>query len=118
MKKSIEYLSTKYDLAIVTTNNTENVKILLKHLEIIDFFKWIIGREKSENTDLIKTYDLIPAILDKKTNECIVVEDSDFGVNAAKKEGFFCIRFDPENLFEKGNENLKVSSYKDLVKII
>ena len=41
MKDSIEFLSSKYDFAIVTTNSTENAKFLLRHLEIISFFKWI-----------------------------------------------------------------------------
>jgi beta-phosphoglucomutase-like phosphatase (HAD superfamily) len=44
----------------------------------------------------------------------VVIEDSDLGVNAAKKEGFFCIRFDPNNSFNEGREDLKVSSYNEL----
>lgn len=118
MKESIEYLSSIYDLAVVTTNSTENVKVLLKHLGIIDYFKWIIGRELCENENLIKTYKPIPKIIDKKISECIVIEDSNYGVNAAKKEGFFSIRFDPENIFEKGNENVRVKNYADLIEVI
>jgi beta-phosphoglucomutase-like phosphatase (HAD superfamily) len=116
MKKAIKYFSSKFDLALVTTNSVENVKAQLKYLEIIDYFKWIIGREKSESKGLIKTYALIPDILKKEISECIVIEDSDF--NAARKEGFFCIRFDPQNLFIKGNENERVNSYPELIDII
>jgi len=118
MKETIVYLSSKFDLAIVTTNTTENVNIALEHLEILPLFKWIIGREKSENEYFIKTYEKVPSIIDKRVEECIVIEDSNIGINAATREGYFCIRFDPENIFEKGDANLKVSSYKELKEII
>ena len=114
MKETIEFFQSHFDLAIVTTNNKKNAVILLEHLGIRKFFKWIIGREKSENDNLIKSYSLIPSIINKKVHECIVIEDSNIGVDAAKEEGFFCIRFDPENNFPKGNEDIKVMNYREL----
>lgn len=118
MVESIRYFNSIYELAIVTTNSTPNVTLLLKHLGIFNLFKWVIGREISENEKLVKTYVQIPEILNKQVSECIVIEDSDFGVNAAKKEGFLCIRFDPEGIFSKGLEDLKVKSYDELKEII
>jgi len=118
MTESIKYFNSKFDLAIVTTNDVANIKILLEHLEILDYFNWIIGKEKAEDKDLEKTYNAIPKLLKKEVSECIVIEDSDFGVNAARKDGFYCIRFDPDNLFPKGNENKKVNSYRELKKLI
>lgn len=118
MTESIKYFNSKFDLAIVTTNDVVNVKILLEHLEILNYFSWIIGREKTENKDLEKTYNKIHKLLKKEVSECVVIEDSDFGVNAAKKEGFYCIRFDPNNLFQKGNENEKVMNYNELKQLI
>lgn len=114
MAESIKYFNSKFDLAIVTTNDVANVKVLLEQLEILNYFKWIIGREKTENNALEKTYHAISKLLKKEVSECIVIEDSDFGINAARREGFYCIRFDPDNLFLKGNENRKVNSYKEL----
>lgn len=118
MKESIINFHSKYELAIVTTNNIENVKIQLEYLGIINYFKWIIGREKSENKNLLKTYLHISKELNKEISECIVIEDSDIGVNAARNEDFYCIRFDPESNFKKGNENVKVNSYHRLKEII
>jgi HAD superfamily hydrolase (TIGR01509 family) len=114
MKETIEYFHSKFELAIVTTNNVENVKIQLKYFGIINYFKWIIGREKSEGKDLTKTYRMVPDTLKKKVSECIVIEDSDIGVNAARLEGFYCIRFDPGNLFIKNKENERVKNYIEL----
>lgn len=119
MKESIEYLHGKFDLALVTTNSTKNIEILLNHLGIKKLFKWIIGREISENEKLIKSYSLIPSVIKKNVSECLVIEDSNIGVDAAKKVGFFCIRFDPDDNFTLGKENIKVRNYKDLeMKII
>lgn len=114
MKETIEFFHGNYDLALVTTNSKKNAEILLEHLGIKDFFKWIIGREISENKHLVKSYSLVPDKINKMISECIVIEDSNIGVDAAKREGFFCIRFDPENIFNSGTENLKVASYMEL----
>lgn len=118
MIESIKYFNSIFDLAIVTTNDTANVKTLMEYLGILDYFRWIIGRDKTENHSLEKTYKTIPNLLEKDVSECIVIEDSDIGVNAARKEGFYCIRFDPENRFQNGTENDKVTSYNELKQLI
>ncbi len=114
MKETLEFFFSKFDLALVTTNSKKNVEILLEYLGIRGLFKWVIGREKSEDAQLRKTYSLTPKLINKKVSECIVIEDSNIGVNAAKSEGFFCIRFDPQNMFHYGYEDLKVKDYKEL----
>lgn len=118
MVDTIKDIYTKFDLAITTTNDVDNVKVQLNFLGIIHCFKWIIGRNFTENSNFEKTYHKIPHILQRKVSECIVVEDSDFGVNAARKEEFYCIRFDPDNLFSKGLENEKAFNYNELRKMI
>lgn len=116
LKESIRYLYSKYDLAIVTTSSIINVIIQLKHLEIHELFKWIIGRELCENKELVKTYSKVPIAINRKVDECIVIEDSDIGIKAAKKEGYYCIRFAPNNDITKGSEDIIIESYKELVK--
>ena len=114
MVETISDLSSKYDLAIATTSNLENVKTQLKYLGIIDYFKWIMGREITENSNLEKTYKPVSTIIEKKIKECIVIEDSDFGIQAAKKEGYYCIKFEPALISKNTLENEKVSSYSEL----
>lgn len=114
MKESIVYFNSNFSLAIATTNDTDNVKTQLEHLGVKKYFKWILGRDITENKDIEKTYELIPSVIKKETSECIVIEDSNFGVNAAVKEGYYCIRFDSNNFFPKGLENDRVRSYKEL----
>jgi len=114
MEESIKYFSKKYELAIATTNDLKNVEIQLENLNVRKYFNWIMGRDITENKDIEKTYALVPSIIHKNISECIVIEDSNFGVNAAIKEGFYCIRFDPNRIFPKGSENDMVFSYKEL----
>ena len=95
MSKIIQQLYKKYDLAIVTTNTYKNIKIQLQHLKIYNYFKWIIGREYSEDDFQMKTYKKIPTIIRKKVKECIVIEDSEVGITSAKKTGYYCIKFNP-----------------------
>jgi len=118
LNQTISFLSSKYDLAIVTTNSVENVTKQLKHLGIFELFNWVIGRETCENSNFKKTYKPISNIIKKKVSECIVIEDSDLGVNAAREEGYYCLRFDPDNLFQNGLENVKISNYKELIDLI
>ncbi len=117
MKTTIEKLSSQYDLAIVTTNSKENVLKLLEHLGVLLFFKWIIGREECEN-NLVKTYTKVSGIINKNISECVVIEDSNYGVESAKKENFLCVRFDPDKIFDKRIEDFKVESYNGLTKLL
>jgi beta-phosphoglucomutase len=59
------------------------------------YFSVVLSREQTENgTTGLKDYGLVMNILDKKSGECIVIEDSPVGVSAAKKAGLFCIAFE------------------------
>jgi beta-phosphoglucomutase-like phosphatase (HAD superfamily) len=114
MKELIKLYSRSYELVIVTTNSLETVSPQLKYLDIIDCFKWIIGNEICEDKNLVKTYKPIKNIINKLISSCIVIEDSDVGVKAAREEGYYCIRFDPYRRFQKTVENYRVSNYEEL----
>ena len=114
MQETIQYFYSKFDLAIVTTNSFNNIEVQLKHLGIIDYFNWVFGRDVCENNNLEKSYSSISKKTHKETSECIVIEDSDFGVNAARKAGYYCIRFDPKKRFNAGLENDRVNDYFEL----
>lgn len=114
MKKTIKYFSSKFTLAIASTSHQNNLIVQLDYLGVTEYFKWILGRNITENKNFEKTYELIPSIIDMSISECIVIEDSNFGVNAAVKKGFYCIRFDPNGLSLNGSENERVDSYAEL----
>ncbi len=117
-RETLRYFHTRFDLAMVSANPQKNLEILLNHLEITHFFKWILGREVCENDKLEKSYLPVASKIQRDVSECIVIEDSEYGVNAARQAGYFCIRFDPHNRFAKGLENERVKNHPDLIKKI
>lgn len=116
MNESIQQLSKYYELAIVTTNSIENIRIQLQHLQIFKYFKWVIGREYAEDNSLLKDYTNIPSIISRRVKECIVIEDSHNGIRLANKAGFHCIRFNPfQESINKEDFNDTVHNYDELI---
>ncbi|MGM0530094.1 MAG: HAD family hydrolase [Bacteroidota bacterium] len=114
IKETLKYFHNRFDLVMVSANPYKNLEILLNHLGIEKYFKWIFGREVCENNNLEKTYFPIAAKIQKQVSECIVIEDSEYGVNAARKAGYYCIRFDPNTRFDPGLENDKAKNHLEL----
>ena len=118
MKNTLLHLFEYFDLYIVTTNSLEILEIQLEFLKINELFKRKIGRESAENMNLKKTYENIQNIIKKTIKECIVIEDSLIGIEAAKNEGYFCIKFNPYKEQLQGKEDFEVNNYKELEKFL
>lgn len=81
-----------YILAIASAAEEKDVKIVLGELNLLQFFKTIVG------SDLIKnmkphpeTYSKCVEKLKLSKEECIAIEDSPTGVKSAKNAGLTCI---------------------------
>jgi beta-phosphoglucomutase-like phosphatase (HAD superfamily) len=79
-------------LAIASASQEKDIEIVLKELNILQFFKIIVG------SDLIKnmkphpeTYLRCVEDLGLSKSECIAVEDSPTGVRSAKNAGVVCV---------------------------
>ena len=118
MKETLYKLYKCFDLYIVTTNSIDILEKQLDYLGISGLFKLKIGREHTENKDLLKTYKAIPKIINKRIDECIVIEDSKIGIEAAKSEGYFCIKFNPNNNSFNSNEDIEIRSYEELLTLL
>jgi len=96
MKQTIADLKQKgYYLAITTANAKTVVKQLLETVGVADYFDALCGKEICEDpVTKVKEYRLVPAIINKTIDECVVIEDSPVGVAGAKRGGFRCIAFD------------------------
>jgi HAD superfamily hydrolase (TIGR01509 family) len=96
MRQTIAELRQQgYFLALTTANSAATAKRLLETTGIIKYFDAVCGREICENpVTKVKDYSQVPAQIDKRTEECIVIEDSPVGVAGAKRSGFYCIAFE------------------------
>lgn len=87
--ETLDYFKERnYKLAVASSSYKTRVENVLRHLMIYDYFQEIVSRGKEERAkpfpDLfIKTAKL----LDVKPDECLVFEDSEAGVKAAKAAG-------------------------------
>lgn len=96
MKQTIADLKQQgYFLALTTANATEVAKQLLEATGVSEYFDAVFGREFCENPETkVKDYSRIPGLINKRTEECVVIEDSPVGVAGAKRAGFYCIAFE------------------------
>jgi beta-phosphoglucomutase family hydrolase len=84
----------KIKLAVASSSHRKMIGHVLKKLKIIDLFDSIIGAEDINRSKPDPEIFLMSAKrLHVRPEECWVVEDSKFGVEAAKKAGMKCLGY-------------------------
>jgi len=84
----------KVKLAVASSSHKRMIEYVLKKLKIIDLFDSIVGAEDIDRSKPDPEIFLISAKrLNVNPEECIVVEDSKLGVEAAKKAGMKCLGY-------------------------
>ncbi|MEM4397365.1 MAG: HAD family phosphatase [Candidatus Woesearchaeota archaeon] len=117
IKEKLPELKKKYKIALATGANKEWALQVLNHFNIKSYFDFIISgnevkRAKPEPEIFIKA----AKGLNLKPNECVVIEDAELGIIAAKKAGCFVISI-PDEMTKKQNHelaDLKIASIKKL----
>jgi len=71
--ETIKYLSSKYDLYVISNWFTETQKLRLENLGVAKYFKKIIGGDENYFKPDIKCFDII--LKDYKVEECVYVGD-------------------------------------------
>lgn len=75
-------------LAVASTNNIETLEAILRHLDLYEHFKLIVGREHvSRYKPHPEVYLHVASELGVEPSTCVVIEDSPIGVSAANKAG-------------------------------
>ncbi|MCF7813699.1 MAG: HAD family phosphatase [Candidatus Cloacimonetes bacterium] len=102
MPNLLEFLEickkNKLKTAVASSTNLQIVKTILKKLGIHEFFDEIISGEQVENSKPAPDIFLHTAyLLNIPPDKCLVVEDSENGVTAAKSAGMYCIGFNNPN---------------------
>lgn len=104
-------------LGLASSSSREFIEMILKSLNIIDKFDVILSGEEVKKGKpapdvFLKTADLLGV----NPCDCIVLEDSEHGITAAKAAGMKCIAYENPN---SGNQDLSLADavVKTLVKI-
>jgi beta-phosphoglucomutase family hydrolase len=92
-------------IGIASSSPTEVIELVINKLGINDYFSAIVGGEKIEKGKPAPDIFLEAAkLLNIKPENCVVIEDSENGVKAAKAAGMKCVGFRNPNT---GNQDLK-----------
>jgi HAD superfamily hydrolase (TIGR01509 family) len=94
-------------IALASSSSKVFIKMILNNLNIIKFFIVIVSGEEVQHSKpspeiFIKTAKL----LNIYTSNCLVIEDSEHGIKAAKLAGMKCIGFKNPN---SGNQRLNLA---------
>ena len=88
----VKRVSKNYKIGIGTSSSHEEIDIVLKRLGIKRYFDVIMGREDVRfHKPHPELYLKLARKLKVKPSECVVIEDSIYGVEAAKRAGMKCI---------------------------
>ena len=103
---TLEYLSNKYELVILTNWFTESQKGRLENLGILKYFKEVIGTDKVLNKPNKEAY--LKASYPYNIDECIMIGDSiNTDINGALNIGMDAILFDYKNKYDGNLKNVK-----------
>ena len=81
-----------FKLALVSSAPQENIDLISKELDIGGYFDCIVyGQEVAESKPSSQIYLLAAQKLGAEPKDCVVIEDSPFGVKAAKAAGTKCL---------------------------
>jgi beta-phosphoglucomutase len=122
IKECVEKLSLKYRLAIGSSNKISEIEQVLNFIGIRDKFEILVGSNLVENPK--PAPDIYLAAVQKLnlTNKnCIAVEDSPIGIEAAKAAGLYCIAVTyttPRAELQKTGADLIIESLKELPELL
>ena len=93
VRETLDYLKDKgYILALASSSKEYEIDNVLKRCDLKDYFKLIISvevfKESKPNPEIYLT---CIKRLNLEAKECVAIEDSEYGIEAAKKAGLICI---------------------------
>jgi beta-phosphoglucomutase family hydrolase len=96
------FLDQKIKLALASSSSPSLIKLVLQKFELTPIFNVAISGEEVEHGKpfpdiFLKTAEL----LNIKSDQCVVIEDSKNGVASAKSAGMFCIGFQSPNSMDQ-----------------
>jgi len=104
--------------SVASSSSYEFINKMLEKLKIAHFFEFVVSGEDMKNGK--PAPDIFLFAVDKhgfRVDECVVVEDSENGVLAAKAAGIFCVGYDNPTSGEQdiSNANVVIDDFNKLI---
>jgi beta-phosphoglucomutase family hydrolase len=112
-----ELYSRNIPLAVASSSTKNIIDIILRKTGLRDFFKVVVSAEDVENGKPSPDIFLHAAeLLGVKPEKCVVIEDSQNGIKAAKAAGMFCVAYigTTDGNADTGNADAVIGHFKEL----
>ena len=114
-KRTIINLHKKYKLALASQGHRYNIDIIVKKFKLSKFFQAIIGKQDvNKGKPNPEIFLKASKELKVKPEECLVIEDTEKGIIAAKRAGMICIAV-PDTWTKKYNDFSKADLVVNLL---
>lgn len=107
----------KLKVGLASSSKMETINLIVKTLDLTKFFQTLTsGDEVSQGKPAPDIFLLAAKRLGAAPNECLVIEDTDAGVKAAKSANMFCVAIPCQATIHQKHENadLKLDSMQNL----
>lgn len=92
VEETVKILSENFKLAIVTSSRADHFNIIHKSTNLLQYFNFILTRKDYQNSKPDpEPYLLALKMSGFEPQECIIIEDSERGLEAAKSANIDCI---------------------------
>jgi HAD superfamily hydrolase (TIGR01509 family) len=120
--QALTQLSTTHELAVASSGNLEKIRFSLTKVQLLEFFPTICSAtEVKHGKPAPDLFFLAAKKLGIPPPKCVVIEDSEKGIQAAKSAGMFAIGFTssfPEQTLVDAGADICIKSYAELLELI
>ncbi len=119
--ETLQWLKDRgYKIALASSGSQEKIKMVVEQCEIAEYFLYRVSGDMFERSKPDPEIYLTTAKnLGVKPEECMVVEDSDYGIKAAKSAGMYTVAIREERfLFSQDEADKIIDHMSDLVKLL
>ena len=109
-----------YLLALASSSKKKDIRRMLKENELGSYFTVVVsGEEYKESKPDLEIYNDVKRQLGLNSEECLVVEDSTYGIRAAKAAGLEVIAVDdPRFSFDQSEADGWIKKVTDLLSLV
>ena len=121
VRETLDYLKDKgYILALASSSKEYEIENVLKRCDLKDYFKLIISGEVfKESKPNPEIYLTCIKRLNIEADECVAVEDSEYGIEAAKKAGLICIaKRDDRFNYDQSMADYFIDDHREIIDIL
>jgi beta-phosphoglucomutase family hydrolase len=117
IKEKLAELKSKYRIALATGANRQAAEYIVTNLGVADYFDYIIaGNEVREAKPNPEIFLKAAQELKLQPNECVVIEDAELGLKAAKSAGMFAISI-PDELTKNQDHSIADIKLKSIFEL-